>query len=65
MGDYLFYGSEDAFFLKGTNSLRAESHCYLLAINNECFLLEVWFKNSVSATQRKAHIVSELYSFTG
>jgi len=42
-----------------------KGHGDLLAVYNEGFLLKVWLEDAFSASQRKAHIVAELFSFTG
>ena len=45
--------------------MRTEDHGDFLSINHESLLLKVGFENPISATQRKAHIVTELFTFTG
>jgi hypothetical protein len=45
--------------------LGTEGHRDLLTVNNESFLLQVWLKDTLSASQRKAHVVTELLTFTG
>lgn len=62
---WLFGRSKDALFLERSDSLSTESHSDFLAINNEGFLLQVWFEDAFCASQRKAHIVAELFAFTG
>jgi hypothetical protein len=42
-----------------------EDHCYFLTVYNKSLLLKVGFEDSVGAAQRKAHIVTELFAFTG
>ncbi len=57
--------SQDTFFLQGADSLGREDHGDFLAIDQESFLLEVWFEDAVRAAQRKTDIVAELLAFTG
>ena len=56
---------QNTFFLKCANRLGRKGHRYFLAINHEGFLLKVWLKDALSATQREAHIVAELLAFSG
>lgn len=61
----LFRRRKDAFFLERSDGLCTEGHCDLLAVHNEGFLLKIWLEDAFGASQRKAHIVAELFSFTG
>ena len=56
---------EDAFFLERTDCLSAKNHGDLLAVYDEGFLLQVGLKDTLGATQREAHIVAELLTFSG
>ena len=56
---------ENALLLKRANCASTKNHSNFLAIYSESFLLEVWFEDAISATQREAHIVTELLAFTG
>jgi len=56
---------DDAFFLKRANALGANSHRDLLAVDHKGLFLQVWLKDTVCATQREAHIVAELFAFSG
>ena len=55
---------ENAFFLQCPDSLGTKDHSNLLAIEFEGFLLQIRFKDAVRATQREAHIVAELFTFS-
>ena len=54
----------NAFFPKRADSLCSKRHGNLLSVNHEGFLLKVWLKHALGATQRKANIVAELLAFT-
>lgn len=56
---------ENAFFLERTNCLSTQDHRDLLSVEFKCLLLEVWFENTVGATQREADIVAKLFAFSG
>ena len=61
----LFCAYEYAFFLERSDRLCAQGHCDFLSVDNESFLLKVGFEDPFRATQREAHIVTELFTFTG
>ena len=56
---------EDTLFSQGTNRLSTERHGHFLAVDFKGLLLKVWFEDAVCATQREAHIVAELFTFSG
>ncbi len=61
----LFRRRKDAFFLERSDSVCAKGHRDLLTVHNEGFLLKIWLEDALCASQRKAHIVAELFAFTG
>lgn len=61
--DLLFSGRKDSLFLEGSNCLRRKGHCYLLAVYNEGFSLEVRLKYAPGASQREANIAAKLLAF--
>lgn len=57
--------TNETFFLKRADCLGRQNHCDFLAVDRKSLLLEIRLKDTLCATQRKAHIVAELFTFTG
>ena len=56
---------EEAFFLKGTNSLCAYLKLHFLAIHLDCLILKIWLPNLFSVALRKADITAVLLALAG
>ena len=56
---------KNTFFLESSDSLRAQGHCNLLAVDLKSFLLKIWLKNTAGSAQREANVLAVLLSFTG
>lgn len=58
-------GCDQTLFLQGADSLCADLHRHLFAINNDGLSLEVWLPNFLGVTLRKADIAAELLALAG
>ena len=58
-----FYLGDYAFFLKRSYGLCTDLHCYLLAVDNYGFLLEVWLPYLFGVALREADIAAVLLAF--
>jgi len=56
---------DEAFFLQGADSLRADLEADLLAVYNDSLVLEVWLPDFLGVALRKADIVAILFAFAG
>jgi hypothetical protein len=56
---------QQTLFLEGADSVGRKGHSNLLAVDHERLLLQVRLEDTLGAAQREAHVVAELFSFTG
>ena len=56
---------KQSLFLEGTNCLSRKNHCDLLAVYHKRLFLQVRLEDTLGAAQREAHVVAELFTFTG
>lgn len=61
----LLGGGKQALFLKGADSLGAYFQLNLLAVDNNCLLLQVWFPNLLGVALREADAIAELLALAG